>query len=163
MWLERKFVSNCLKMHKYKIPIIIFIASFAVFLSSSYSISLQAKIYYWMRDYKKANDYAQKAYKKDKYNNQALFVLNQSKTALSYEEYISRGERYIKEILRINSQKPISKNQKAKIKLMCEIMLEEFEELKKSSFVDKKLKNRSKNTYKSFKEINLSFFRGNLK
>ena len=59
--------------------------------NSSYKDSIEARIYYFLGNYKKAYELAKKAYEKDSYNKMANTVLTQSKIAIDYEKYIQQG------------------------------------------------------------------------
>lgn len=126
--------------------------------SDSYQNSFKARYYYFLNDYEKANEYSQQAYKQDKYNKMAFSVLTQSKNALSYQHYITRGEKYMEKINQISSHSKITKADRAKIKMMSEIMLGEYKNLVSTKLTDKKLLENAKNTYKKYKQINNELF-----
>lgn len=140
--------------------VILILASgiFFFITSSSYQKSLQARVNYFLGDYKSAYMYAQKAYKEDKYNKMAFSVLIQSEIALKYVEYIKRGKEYFDKINAISSKNKITKADKSRIVLMCEVMMGEYKNLTASLLTDEKLKENAKMTYKKFKEIHNELF-----
>jgi hypothetical protein len=110
-------------------------------------------MYYSLGDYNKAYSLAQEVYLKDSYNTMALTVMNGSKVALTYKKYIKEGNTYLNQIKEISSKKTVSKQELAKIKIICEIMIGGYEKLKPNIFTDKKLSSDATKVYKKFKKI----------
>lgn len=138
--------------------LILLSGAYFFFSSSSYQKSLQARVNYFLGDYKSAYMYAKKAYDEDNYNKMAFSVLTQSKIALEYTNYIKRGKDYIKQLDAISSKPKITKSDKSRIKLICEIMIGEYENLTSSLMSDEKLKENAKITYKKFKQVHNELF-----
>ncbi len=143
-----------------------FILLFFVFLGivyfflfgSIYEKALKARMYFSLGDYNKAYSLAREVYLKDSYNTMALTVMNTSKVALTYKKYIKEGNTYLNQIKEISSKKTISKQELAKIRIICEIMIGEYEKLKPNIFSDKKLSSNATKVYKKFKKIHEELF-----
>jgi tRNA U34 5-carboxymethylaminomethyl modifying enzyme MnmG/GidA len=147
-----------------KIKLIIFTivllgGSFYYFSSnSSYQNSVQARVYYFLGNYDSAYELAQKAYEEDSYNKMANTVMTQSKIAKSYESYINQGNEYLKKIDAISSKKEYTPQDKTRIKMMCEIMIEAYEQLKPSTLTEDSLITNSKKMQKKFKQLHEELF-----
>lgn len=138
--------------------LLIAIGIFYFAISSSYQMSIEAKVYYYMEKYKKANEYAIKAYNQNNYNKMAFTVMTQSQIALQYQDYVKRGEGYFQKIETISSKKNITTSDKNRIKFMCGIMIGEYENLSSTIMTDANLAKNAKITYKKFKEIEKKLF-----
>ncbi len=125
---------------------------------SVYEKSLKARMYFSLGDYNKAYSLAREVYLKDSYNTMALTVMNKSKIALTYKKYIKEGNTYLNQIKEIGSKKTISKQELAKIKMICEIMIGEYEKLKPNIFTDKNLSSNTTKIYEKFKKIHEELF-----
>lgn len=121
--------------------------------NSSYQDSIEARIYYFLGNYKEAYELAKKAYEKDSYNKMANTVLTQSKIALAYEEYIRQGNEYLKKINEISSKSDFSPADKTRIKMMCEVMIDGFSDLKSSTLTDEILVENAKKMQEKFKQL----------
>ena len=121
--------------------------------NSSYQDSVEARIYYFLGNYKEAYELAKKAYEKDSYNKMANTVLTQSKIALAYEEYIRQGNEYLKKINEISSKSDFSPADKTRIKMMCEVMIDGFSDLKSSTLTDEILVENAKKMQEKFKQL----------
>ena len=71
---------------------------FYFYNNNSYKKSLEAKFYYTLGDYKKANLLSSSAYSENSYNRMALTVMNQSQYAIDYLDYINEAESYLEQI-----------------------------------------------------------------
>ncbi len=132
--------------------------AFYVFVSSSYQSSLRARFYYALSDYEQSLYYAKKANEEDMYNKMAFSLITKSQIALNYQAYINRCQSYLSKIEQISSKRVVSDADKAKIKLMCDIALEEYETLKSSIFVPSELDKKAKSSYKKFVKIKNKLF-----
>jgi len=150
-----KFMKN-----KISIFIAIFIVTlFGLFFYSdnSYKLALEAKFYYESKEYEKALNLSQKALDIDIYNKMANTVLNQSKAAIKFSSYIKNGKEYIKRIKEM-SQGSVSKVDKERIKMMCEIMIDDFESLRNLALLDAELKSEALNTKEIFVKLKNELF-----
>jgi tetratricopeptide (TPR) repeat protein len=114
---------------------------------------LEAKYYFEMGDYTKAEKLAKEAYLLDPYNRMAFSILTQSKIAKSWENFNKDFEKYFKRIKEISNKEVISDKDKERIKIMLEILLDEHKNLKPSLLLPKKLKEKTKQNYEKVKEI----------
>ncbi|NOX16312.1 MAG: hypothetical protein GXP61_09900 [Epsilonproteobacteria bacterium] len=121
--------------------------------NSSYQNSFEARFYYLVGNYDKAYEFAQKAYKEDSYNKMAFTVLTQSKIAKKYVDYIKEGNKYFDRIDKISSEKNYKEADKIRIKLMCQIMIGEYQKLVPTELTDKELVEDAKKTYTKFKQL----------
>jgi len=122
-------------------------------VNPSYERSLEAKFYYETGNYKKAYELANEAFSMDVYNRMASTIMAQSKTSMKYQKYIDQAKEYIKEINKIASQDTISDADRAKIKMMSEIMVDSYVKLAPSVITDKALVQEAEKYYKNFEQI----------
>ena len=125
----------------------IFIAIFLIVLfglffysDNSYKLALEAKFLYENKEYEKALNLSQKALDIDIYNKMANTVLNQSKAAIKFNSYIKNGKEYLERIKKM-SQSSVSKADSERIKMMCDVMIDGFDDLKNLALLDSELKN----------------------
>ena len=142
----------------------IFIAIFLIVLfglffysDNSYKLALEAKFLYENKEYEKALNLSQKALDIDIYNKMANTVLNQSKAAIKFSSYIKNGKEYLERIKKM-SQSSVSKADKERIKMMCDVMIEDFDDLKNSALLDNELKNEALNTKGIFVKLKNELF-----
>ena len=142
----------------------IFIAIFLIVLfglffysDNSYKLALEAKFLYENKEYEKALNLSQKALDIDIYNKMANTVLNQSKAAIKFSSYIKNGKEYLERIKKM-SQNSVSKADNERIKMMCDVMIEDFDDLKNSALLDSELKNEALNTKEIFVKLKNELF-----
>ncbi|WP_149716244.1 hypothetical protein [Campylobacter concisus] len=142
----------------------IFIAIFLIILfglffysDNSYKLALEAKFLYENKEYEKALNLSQKALDIDIYNKMANTVLNQSKAAMKFSSYIKNGKEYLERIKKM-SQSSVSKADSERIKMMCDVMIEDFDDLKNSALLDSELKNEALNTKEIFVKLKNELF-----
>ena len=140
------------------IVVAFFIVYFFLF-NDSYKKSLQARVYFGLGEYDKAFVLSNEAYLSDPYNRMALTILNASKASLKYEKYIKDAKNYLKTIEKISAKKSIDKSQLAKIKLICEVMMGQYEKLKPIIISDGDLVETATKEYKKFKKIYEELFK----
>jgi len=140
------------------IVVAFFIVYFFLF-NDSYKKSLQARVYFGLGEYNKAFVLSNEAYLSDPYNRMALTILNASKASLKYEKYIKDAKNYLKTIEKISAKKSIDKSQLAKIKLICEVMMGQYEKLKPIIISDGDLAETATKEYKKFKKIYEELFK----
>lgn len=122
-------------------------------LSPSYEKSLKAKYYYEISDYKEAYSLAKEAFSLDLYNRMAATIMAQSKTSLKYVDYNNDAKKYMQIIDEITSNEDISDAHKAKIRLICQIMLSSYIKLAPSVITDKNLVEESARYYRGFEKL----------
>ncbi len=142
----------------------IFIAIFLIVLfglffysDNSYKLALEAKFLYENKEYEKALNLSQKALDIDIYNKMANTILNQSKAAMKFSSYIKNGKEYLERIKKM-SQSSVSKADSERIKMMCDVMIEDFDDLKNSALLDNELKNEALNTKEIFVKLKNELF-----
>ena len=142
----------------------IFIAMFVIALfglffysDNSYKLALEAKFYYESKEYEKALNLSQKALDIDIYNKMANTILNQSKAAMKFSSYIKNGKEYLERIKKM-SQSSVSKADSERIKMMCDVVIEDFDDLKNSALLDSELKNEALNTKEIFVKLKNELF-----
>ncbi|DAB27654.1 MAG: hypothetical protein A2513_09875 [Sulfurimonas sp. RIFOXYD12_FULL_33_39] len=131
----------------------LFIMGIYFLINPSYEKSLKAKYYYEMGDYKEAYTLAKDAFAIDKYNRMASTVMTQSQTSLKYVNYIEDAKIYMKSIDEIALHVSISDIDKAKIKMICNIMLSAYVKLAPSVITDKELILEAEQYYKKFEKL----------
>lgn len=137
------------------IPILLLIiAALLLLFNRSYQLSLEAKYYYEIKDYKKAMELSKEAFELDKYNRMAFNIMTQSKISLEYEEYIKEAKDIYNEIIKIASSDSISSSDKTKVKLMCEVVIGKYNQLTSSTKItDKELVIEAQNIYQKLKRL----------
>lgn len=105
----------------------------------SYEKSIRAKYYYEMGEYDKALVLAKESFAEDLYNRMAATIMAQSITALKYVAYLDDAKKYKQELDAIARHEIITDADKAKIRLICEIMLSSYVKLAPSVITDKEL------------------------
>jgi hypothetical protein len=119
----------------------------------SYEKSIAAKYYYEVGEYKEAYSLAKESFSLDVYNRMASTIMAQSKTALRYVDYIEMGNSYMKDIDAIALHEDILDSDKAKIKLICEIMIDSYIKLAPSVITDKELVAQAAKHYRNFEKL----------
>jgi len=122
-------------------------------LNNSYRLSMEAKYFFETGDYKKAEILAKKAYILDPYNRMAFSVYTQSKIAYEWQNYINDSIRYFKRIEQIANKNNITKQDKEKVKIMLEIIIDEYKTLKPSILLPEYLKTKAKEMYMKGKKL----------
>ena len=142
----------------------IFIAIFLIVLfglffysDNSYKLALEAKFLYENKEYEKSLNLSQKALDIDIYNKMANTILNQSKAAMKFSSYIKNGKEYLERIKKM-SQNSVSKADNERIKMMCDVMIEDFDNLKNSALLDSELKTEALNTKEIFVKLKNELF-----
>lgn len=129
--------------NKLLIPILAFsmilIMGVYFLINPSYQKSIQAKYYFEMGDYKQALILAKESFSMDVYNRMSSTIMAQSIIALKYVEYVENGKKYMAQINLIATHDVISDADKAKIRMICEIMVDSYIKLAPSVITDKEL------------------------
>jgi len=122
-------------------------------INPSYEKSLEAKYYYETGNYEKAYALANEAFSMDIYNRMASTIMAQSKTSLKYVKYVKQAKEYLRQINTIAAQAAISDADRAKIKLMSEVMVESYVKLAPSVITDKALVQKAAAYHKNFEQL----------
>ena len=129
-----------------------------VTLSPSYKNALGAKFYYEMGDYETAYKLSKSAYHKDIYNKLAHTVMVQSKISQKYALYIARSNGYLENIQKISKSGKVSKVNLDKIRMMCDIAVSDYAELKPSNLTDSDLQEEAKRIKDKFLTLQKELF-----
>lgn len=119
----------------------------------SYERSIKAKYYFEIGDYSQAYSLAQEAFSMDLYNRMAATIMAQSKTSIRYVKYNDEAKKYMLQIDEIASHETISEADKAKIRLICEIMIDSYTKLAPSIITDKELVKQTADYYHKFEKL----------
>jgi hypothetical protein len=118
---------------------LLFIMGVYFLTNPSYEKSLKAKYYYEIGDYREAYALAKESFSLDVYNRMAATIMAQSKTSLKYTRYLEDAKKYMLDIDKIAGHENILDADKAKIKLICRIMLSAYIKLAPSVITDNEL------------------------
>ena len=129
-----------------------------VTLSPSYKNALGAKFYYEMGDYETAYKLSKSAYHKDIYNKLAHTVMVQSEISQKYALYIARSNGYLENIQKISKSGKVSKVNLDKIRMMCDIAVSDYTELKPSNLTDLGLQEEAKQIRDKFLTLQKELF-----
>ena len=129
-----------------------------VTLSPSYKNALGAKFYYEMGDYETAYKLSKSAYHKDIYNKLAHTVMVQSEISQKYALYIARSNGYLENIQKISKSGKVSKVNSDKIRMMCDIAVSDYAELKPSNLTDSDLQEEAKRIRDKFLTLQKELF-----
>jgi len=122
-------------------------------LNPSYEKSLEAKYYYKMGEYDRAYTLASEAFGLDVYNRMASTIMAQSTTSLKYVKYIEQAKKYLAMINIMARQESLSDADRAKIKIMSEIMVDSFVKLAPSIITDKELVSHAAKYHDDFEKF----------
>ena len=122
-------------------------------VNPSYEKSIKAKYYFETGKYKEALVLSRAAFAEDQYNRMAATVMAQSITSLKYVKYINMGKGYVSEIDKIAKNEYISDADKAKIRVICEIMIASYIKLAPSVITEEKLVEDSAYYYQKFEKL----------
>ena len=129
-----------------------------VTLSPSYKNALGAKFYYEMGDYETAYKLSKSAYHKDIYNKLAHTVMVQSEISQKYALYIARSNGYLENIQKISKSGKVSKVNLDKIRMMSDIAVSDYAELKPSNLTDSDLQEEAKRIRDKFLTLQKELF-----
>ncbi|WP_345980333.1 hypothetical protein [Sulfurimonas sp. HSL3-2] len=119
--------------------LLILIMAVYLIINPSYEKSFEAKYYYHMGDYKKSLTLSKEAFALNVYNRMASTIMAQSQISLQYTEYIRQARQYMKDIDKLAHQDTLTSGDKAKMKLMAEVVIDGYIKLSPSVVTDKKL------------------------
>ena len=143
--------------NKFLIPIFAFsvLAFMGLYflINPSYKKSIEAKYYYETGAYKEAYRLATEAFAIDLYNRMASTIMAQSKTSLKYVSYINDAKKYMNEINNIAKHDTLSDADKAKMRLICQIMIDSYIKLAPSVITDNTLVEAAASYYKNFEQL----------
>jgi len=123
-------------------------------LSDSYEQSLEARLYFAMGEYDKAYERAYAAHEIEPYNKMAATMMAQSKIAREYEAYNKQAKTFYATIVASTKTGVIDDAQKARIKMMSEIVIESYSKLAPSVMTPDDLVEQSRYYYEQFTQLN---------
>jgi len=142
---------------KYAFPITAFVFIFVMIVyflvHPSYVKSLEAKYYYETGNYTKAYTLANEAFSLDLYNRMASTVMAQSKIAMKYQKYIAQAKKYMQEINTIAAKNNITDADRARIKLMSQIVVDSYVKLAPSVMTHEDLVQKAKEYHDNFEKL----------
>ena len=124
-----------------------------VLVNPSYQKSIQAKYYYETGEYNEAYTLANEAFSLDVYNRMASTVMAQSKNSLRYVKYIDMAKEYMVKINEIAKHKSITDADKAKMRIMSEIITDSYIKLAPSVITDTELVKEAASYNKNFEQL----------
>jgi len=122
-------------------------------LNTSYRLSLEARYYFENEEFDKAYAKAKEAYILDPYNRMAFTVYTQSKIAKEWVTFLKDADKYFKEIEEIANKPNLTDKERQKVKIMLEILLDEYKNLKPSLLISDELKQKAKQQYEKARSI----------
>ncbi len=122
-------------------------------VNPSYEKSIRAKYYFEIGEYKEALALSKEAFSIDVYNRMASTIMAQSITSLKYIEYVEMGKKYMQDINEIATHEFISDADKAKIRIICGIMLDSYIKLAPSVITDTDLVKESAYYQQEFEKL----------
>ncbi len=129
---------------------IIFAMTVYFITNPSYEKSLEAKFYYETGDFKQAYQLSKEAFELNNYNKMAATVMTQSQYSLKYVNYINDAKHYIHDIERIVQDPNITSKDRAKIRTISKIMIDQYKKLAPSVVVDQNLIKEAEEYYEKF-------------
>jgi len=142
---------------KYLFPLIAFglVATMAIYfvINPSYQKSIEAKYYFEVGEYKEAYELANEAFSMDVYNRMASTIMAQSTTSLKYVKYIEQAKTFLQQINEIATHESISTSDRARMKMMSEIMLDSYVKLAPSIITDEALVQKAKKYRNDFEHL----------
>ncbi|MBD3799221.1 hypothetical protein [Sulfuricurvum sp.] len=124
-----------------------------IFFHPSYQKSLEARFYYMIGEYTHAYERSNEAFLLDPYNRMASTIMAQSTMAMKYVRYNEDARKYKKEIYRIAAQPSISDQERSKIKMMTNIVIDGHGKLASTVVIDRVLIDEANEHYRQFKKL----------
>lgn len=124
-----------------------------IFFHPSYQKSAEGRLYYMIGEYDRAYDRSSEAFLLDPYNRMASTIMAQSKMAMKYVRYNEDARKYKKEIHRIAAQPNVSDQERSKIKMMTNIVIDGHGKLASSVVIDQSLIDEANEHYRQFKKL----------
>jgi len=127
--------------------------------NKSYILSLEARYYFEIEEFDKAYKKAKEACILDPYNKMAFSLYTQSQIAKEWQNFINDAKEYFRKIRKISNKENITKKDELKIKMMLEILMDEYESLKPSILISDSLKEKAKKEYLKVKKVYEAVFK----
>jgi len=133
--------------------VVVLFSSLYIVFNPSYQKSIQAKYYFEVGEYKEALTLANEAFSLDLYNRMASTIKAQSIIALKYKAYNNDAKKYMATINEMAKEDVISDADRAKIRLICQVMISSYKKLAPSIITDESLVNESAKYYNNFEKL----------
>ena len=133
--------------------LVVVMMSLYIVFNPSYQKSIEAKFYYETGEYKEALVLANEAFSLDVYNRMASTVKAQTLIALKYLSYNNESKEYMNQLNALANHDLLSGADKAKIRIICEIMIGRYTKLSSSIVTDENLVKESATYYKNFEKL----------
>ncbi len=133
--------------------VLVLIMGIYFLINPSYEKSIRAKYYYEIGNYQEALVLAKEAFSMDVYNRMAATIMAQSITSMKYANYVRDAKKYMQEINVIAEHEVISDADKAKIRLICDIMISAYKKLAPSVVTDEQLIKDAAKYYAGFEKL----------
>lgn len=133
--------------------VLVLIMGIYFLINPSYEKSIRAKYYYEIGNYQEALVLAKEAFSMDVYNRMAATIMAQSITSMKYANYVRDAKKYMQEINAIAEHEVISDADKAKIRLICDIMISAYKKLAPSVVTDEQLIKDAAKYYAGFEKL----------
>jgi len=133
--------------------LVVVMMSLYIVFNPSYQKSIEAKFYYETGEYKEALVLANEAFSLDVYNRMASTVKAQTLIALKYLSYNNESKEYMNQLNALANHDVLSDADKAKIRIICEIMIGRYTKLSSSIVTDENLVKESATYYKNFEKL----------
>ncbi len=133
--------------------VLVLIMGIYFLINPSYEKSIRAKYYYEIGNYQEALVLAKEAFSMDVYNRMAATIMAQSITSMKYADYVRDAKKYMQEINAIAEHEVISDADKAKIRLICDIMISAYKKLAPSVVTDEQLIKDAAEYYAGFEKL----------
>ncbi|CAD7287213.1 hypothetical protein [Campylobacter suis] len=137
---------------------IVLLFSFFFATNGSYQLSFKARFYESIGNYEQALQLSKEALSIDAYNKMATATHANATNSLKFVTYISQGNEYLSKI-RAMSDKGVSKADRERIKIMCEIMIDDFVTLTSVYTRDDELRQNAKDMYENFLKLKSELFK----
>jgi len=112
-----------------------------------------------MGNYQKAYELASRAYTLNPYNRMAFTLKTQSSIAKEWQNFINDANNYFSEIEKIANKNYISKKDKLRVKMMLEVLIDEYKTLKPSLLLPDEVKKEAKEKYLKAKKLYEKLFK----
>jgi hypothetical protein len=133
--------------------LILVMMSLYIVFNPSYQKSIEAKYYYETGNYTDALVLANEAFNLDIYNRMASTVKAQTLIALKYFSYNNDAKSYMNQLNALANHTILSDADKAKIRIICEIMIGRYKKLSSSIITDEALVKQSATYYQNFEKL----------
>ena len=133
--------------------------AFFAWSAPSYEKAFEAKWYYFTGASDEAQRLAEEAYRLDPYNRMALTVKTRAARAKELKNYVEEGREYLEKIDAIASKGVITKPDEVRIKMMIEIMVQRYRQIKPTPLDDMRLLQEARGVYQKFETLERTLFR----